>query len=160
MISLTQSVDLPLFSWLLDKFAVSQGKQEAAVFDLLPELRYPAYRQLIPGIRIAVMCRNPQRRSPRGCSGAPTPIRQPTGTDVLKACCFRVVSFRGGHPVAVELFGEDVKSFSFNRLLAADVSEQQRLAETFDLDSAAVNKAFDFEPQFAYQPDRGLQGAG
>jgi hypothetical protein len=157
---LPDTIDSPiaLFGWLLDKFAVSQGKQSWAVFDLLPELRYATYRHLIPGVRLAVICRNPQEAIAEGLFWRTYPDPPADRERRFKSMLFQWCLSAMVTQSLSSRFGEDVKSFSFNRLLAADVSEQQRLAETFDMDSAAVKKAFAFESQFAYQPGRGFKG--
>ena len=157
---LPDEIDNPiaLFGWLLDRYAASRGKQSWAVFDLLPELRYVTYRRLIPGIRLAVMRRDPEEAIAEGLfwrSYPDPPIdRERRFKSMLFQWCLsatvtRALSMR---------FGDDVVTFSFNKLLAADENERQRLAMTFDIDRAAIQDAFAFEPHFKFQADRGFKG--
>ena len=149
---------IALFGWLLDRYAASLGRQSWAVFDLLPELRYTSYRSLIPGIRLAVMRRNPEEAIAEGLFWRSYPDPPVDRERRFKSMLFQWCLSTAVTKSLSARFGDDAISFSFNKLLAADENEQQRLAETFDMDRAAIQDAFAFEPQFGFQNDRGFRG--
>lgn len=155
-----QTIDNPiaLFSWLLDRYAASLGRQHWAVFDLLPELRYPTYRKLIPGIRLAVMRRDPQEAIAEGLFWRSYPESPDDRERRFKSILFQWCLSNTVTRAMAARFGDDVASFSFNALLAGNRDEQGRLARTFDMEPDAIQKAFSFEPNFVYRSDRGFKG--
>lgn len=154
------TVDNPiaLFGWLLDRYAAAHDKPHWAVFDLLPELRYTTYQRLIPGIQLAVMRRDPEEAIAEGLFWRTYPDPPVDRTQRFKSMLFQWCLSSVVTQSLLMRFGDDVTSFSFNRLLAADKDEQQRLAETFDMDRSAIQEAFAFEPQFRFRRDQGFRG--
>ena len=157
---LPETIDNPiaLFGWLLDRFAASQGRQSWAAFDLLPELRYETYRRLIPGVRLAVMRRNPEEAIAEGLFWRSYPNPPADRERRFKNMLFQWCLSTAVTQSQSARFGDDVVTFSFNKLLAADEDEQQRLAMTFDMEQAAIQDAFAFEPHFGFRKNRGFKG--
>ena len=154
------TVDHPirLFGWLLDRFAASRGKQTWAVFDLLPELRYATYRKLLPGARLVVMRRDPAEAIAEGMFWRSYPDAPPNRARRFKAMLFQWSLSRAVTDAHKRRFGGDVVEFAFSRLVTGDTQELGRLADTFDMDPAAVRGAFDFKPGYEHHTDKGFLG--
>ncbi|MDE0779531.1 MAG: hypothetical protein OSB67_02150 [Alphaproteobacteria bacterium] len=157
---LPDSIDNPigLFAWLLDRYAVNQGKKGWAVFDLLPELRYTAYRKLVPGVKLVVMQRSPEEAVTealfwRAYPETPKDRRRRLQNLLFQWCLSRKVTEQ--HRLR---YPKDVVVFSVNALTRGDPSELSRMAYTFDMDIDAVRGAFDFKLPFSYHATEGFRG--
>jgi len=158
--NLPESIDNPiaLFGWLLDRYAASSDRTGWAVFDLLPELRYSTYRNLIPGIRLAVMRRDPEEAIAEGLFWRTYPDAPPDRGRRFKNMLFQWSLSRAMTRAHVGQFGDDVVEFSFNKLLAGDDDEQERLAAIFDMKRDSVKNAFGFSPPYEFRTDTGFRG--
>jgi hypothetical protein len=157
---LPDTVDNPvaLFAWLLDRYAESRDKSNWAVFDLLPELRYETYRRLIPGIRLAVMRRDPREAIAEGLFWRTYPDAPADRARRFKSMLFQwSLSYAVTQSLSAR-FGDEILSVSFNKLLTDDAEEQRRIASAFDMDIAAVREAFAFQPSFTFTEGRGFCG--
>jgi len=149
---------IPLFAWLLDRYAIAHGRQTWAVFDLLPELRYASYRKLIPGVRLAVMRRAPEEAVAEAMYWRSYPDPPPDRSRRFWSMLFQ---WRLSQVVTQSLaarFGDDIAEFSFNALIDGDEAEQTRLGAAFDMERNAISDAFAFTPPFRYRSGDGFCG--
>ena len=147
-----------LFGWLLDQYASSMGRQYWAVFDLLPELHYPTYRRLIPGIRLAVMRRDPREAIAEGLFWRSYPEPPADRDRRFKSMLFQWCLSETVTQSLSARFGNDVQEFTFNRLVAGDEDELARLSAAFNMDPNTARDAFNFVPGFEYCENLGFLG--
>ena len=147
---------LSLVGWALARFASDNGRRTWAAFDLHPELIYPRLRRHIPGLKLAVMVRDPREAI---CATMywrsdlqPGADRDRQFKHSLIMWCLGVQT---GRRLARARPG-DVFVFDFNALVAGNAAECRRVAAQFHLDPKAVRDAFDFVPDFGYEPAHGF----
>ena len=145
-----------LIGWALSRFARENGRRTWAAFDLHPEFLYPRFRRRLPGLRLAVMVRDPReaicamlfwRGDPGG--GAERDARFKHS---LILWCLGVQT---GSALA-RRWPDDVHLFDFNALVSGDESEFAHVARCFGLDVGAVRKAYDIRPHFQYTAGEGF----
>ena len=158
--ALPDKIDNPvaLFGWLFDRYAESRDRMNWAVFDLLPELRYTTYRRLIPGIRLAVMQRDPREAIAEGLFWRTYPDPPADRARRFKSMLFQwSLSCAVTRSLSLQ-FGNDILPISFNELLTDNSDEHSRVARAFDMDVAAVREAFTFHPSFTFTEGLGFRG--
>lgn len=148
---------ISLIGWMLDRFAADNGGRTWAAFDLHPELLYPHFRRRLPGLRLAVMVRDPREavcaalfwRGDPGSGAA----RDARFKHCLILWCLGVQTGR----ILARRWPDDVRIFDFNALVSGNERECRQLAECFGLEHGAVKDAYDFRPDFRYVPGDGFR---
>lgn len=145
-----------LIGWMLTRFAEENGRETWAAFDLHPEFLYPRFRRRLPGLKLAVMVRDP-----REAICAMLFWRGDPGNGVARDARFKhslvlwCLAVWTGRALA-RRWPDDVHVFDFNALVSGDETECGRVARCFGLDAEAVRNAYDFSPDFHYLPGEGF----
>ncbi|MFQ5953477.1 MAG: hypothetical protein ACE5JZ_00260 [Kiloniellales bacterium] len=146
---------IDLIDWALQRFAEDNGRRTWAAFDLHPEFRYPSFRRRIPGLKLAVMVRDPRRSLHDMMHWRRTPIGTPRFErrfrHSLVMWCLGLQAARR----RARRYPGDVVLFCFDALIRGEAQECARLADAFGMQAEALRAAFAFEP--ALRPEEGNQ---
>jgi hypothetical protein len=147
---------IAMIGWVLERFAKENGRETWAAFDLHPEFRYPRLRRSIPGLRLVVMTRDA-----REAICAALFWRGDPGSRAARDARFKhsLIMFCLGMQVGRGLarqWPDDVEILDFNALVSGDRAERQHVARKFGISVDAVDAAYDFTPDFHFEPDKGF----
>lgn len=145
-----------IIGWVLDRFAEENGGETWAAFDLHPEFGYRRFRRQLPGLKLAVMRRDPREAV---CAalfwrGAPDgrQARDRRFKHSLIGYCLGLQTARR----LARRWPDDVHCFDFNALIAGDGNELERVQSCFDLQAETLAEAYGITPYFHYQPGQGF----
>jgi hypothetical protein len=149
-----------VIGWVLDRFAAENGRKTWAAFDLHPEFRYPRFRRQLPGLKLAVMVRDPREAIAAGLfwRGVP-PSRSMRDARFKHSLLLYCLGTRTGRALA-RRWPQDVHVFDFNALVGGNANERGRLTQSLGIGAAALAQAYDFVPDFDFDPVKGFRAPG
>ena len=147
---------LAIIAWALDCFAEENGRASWAAFDLHPEFRFQHFRRHIPGVKLAVMVRDPREAIAAALFWRGEPGSQRARDVRFKHClimyCLGIQTGRS----LVRRWPDDVVIFDFNALTSGDAAERARICKCFGIADAAARKAYSISPHFSYVKGKGF----
>ena len=147
---------ITLIGWMLARFAEDNGCRTWAAFDLHPEFLYPRFRRRLPGLKLAVMMRDPREAICAALFWRGDPGDGPARDTRFKHCLILwCLGMQTGRMLA-RRWPEDVQVFNFNALVSGDEMECRHLAVSFGLKLDAVKNAYNIDPDFRYVPGEGF----
>lgn len=144
---------ITVFATALDRLAQEQGRKTWLAVDLHPELQFHVLRRLAPGLRLAVMLRDPREAIAASLYWRTFPVRVEHDDRQIRYSLFLwLLSAQTGFALAAAQ-PDSVIIINFHELIRGMDSQ---VSSAFDLGAGGFAGAFDGLPLFSFDPGRGF----
>lgn len=147
---------IQVIGWLLDRFARDHQGKGWAAFDLHPEFYYPAFRRLLPGLKLAVMVRDPREAVAAALCWRGVPEAGTARDGRFKHSLLLYVLSHQTARMCERRWPDDVVFLDFNALTSGDAGELDRVARAFEISASQLKETYRFKPDFQHQSGEGF----